>query len=424
MKENRSAVTAKTPFGRLMAGLIVGEVGMWIALLIPVTLLLALKMMSLNPATATASFSTIIGIGAIFALFGNPIGGAISDRTILRFGRRRTWIMLGSVIGSLALVGIGFSNSYIIVLILWCLTQTAYNFVFAAFTALIPDQVEEGRRGTMSGIVGLVMPVSPILGLGLMTVLTNASTPLKWSVLAVISVLTATVSCMLIKEEKVAFSAKQHEQMPLVKRFSVIYPSPRKYPWFTWGWFTRFFISLAYNAYLYNSIMLMKRYHYSQALTTSYTTLLTLVGLLFLALFSIFAGMLSDKLRKQKPFVVLSAAIIVIGLVIDAFAPSLVWLIVGNAFTGGGYGIFISVDLALVSRILPHQKDAAKDFGIMNIANTVPQSVVPFVAPLLLAAGGWPFFFCSLGVSGMLSAVCVIPIPEMSPKEVPESTAQ
>ena len=56
----------------------------------------------------------------------------------------------------------------------------------------------------------------------------------------------------------------------------------------------------------------------------------------------------------------------------------------------------------------------------MNIANTITQSIVPFIGPSLLAVGSWPFFFGSLAMGGVFSALCVIPIPEMSPRPEPE----
>jgi MFS family permease len=188
-------------------------------------------------------------------MFANPIGGAISDHTTLKFGRRRTWIILGSLIGAGCLVGIGISKSYIIVVILWILTQIAFNFVYASFTALIPDQVDEGRRGSILGILGLAMSFSPIIGLVLMTIIGDVPTLLKWSILAVISVGTAVLSCILIKEGKVKFKSPKKEKIVFGEALSRIYPSPRKHPVFTWGWLTRFFISLAYCSSTYNAMM-------------------------------------------------------------------------------------------------------------------------------------------------------------------------
>ena len=306
--------------------------------------------------------------------------------------------------------------------VFWCLTQIVFNFVYAAFTALLPDQVDEGRRGSISGVLGLAVPFSPIIGLVIMTVMGNTPLSVKYIVLAVISVVTAVVSCILIREGRAEVTRKEKvkEKMPVGVMLSRIYPSPRKYPVFTWGWLTRFFISLAYCSNTYNSIMLMRRYHFSQAQTTATTTLLAVIGMGFLAISSIVGGMLSDKLRKQKPFVAISALVVGVGLIFNAVAPSVTFLIIGNVLGGLGYGIYLAVDMALVARILPNKKDAAKDFGIMNIANTITQSIVPFIGPSLLAVGSWPFFFGSLAMGGVFSALCVIPIPEMSPRPEPE----
>ena len=72
---------------------------MMVALMTPATLLLTFKMIEIDPDGYTSSYGLVAGIGAFFAI-GNPLGGAISDRTINKFGRRRTWILLGPLVGA------------------------------------------------------------------------------------------------------------------------------------------------------------------------------------------------------------------------------------------------------------------------------------------------------------------------------------
>lgn len=412
----------KTPFKRLVAALIIGELGLYISLLTPVMLLLTFKIMDIDPLHAAASFGMVSGVGALFALSANPVGGAISDRTCLNFGRRRTWILIGSVLGSISLIGILLSTKVWMVVVFWCCVQLFFNFAMASYTALVPDQVDESLRGSISGILGLVAPIGPILGMVIMTIMGKAPLTAKWGVLVAIGIISAIISCMMIKEGKVEYKQPENERVKLSfgEALSKIYPSPRKYPAFTWGWLTRFFVALAYCSSSYNAMMLMQRYHLSQQQTTGMTTLISIVGMAFLAVSSLFGGVLSDKYRKQKPFVLSSAIVVGIGLVINAFAPTVTYIIIGYAVSSFGYGIYLAVDMALVARILPNKGDAAKDFGIMNIANTIPQSIVPFIGPILLGIGGWTFFFGALAVNGLLSAIAVIPIPEMSPKPVQE----
>jgi len=53
---------------------------------------------------------------------------------------------------------------------------------------------------------------------------------------------------------------------------------------------------------------------------------------------------------------------------------------------GIAYGVFISVDFALVTQVLPSSGDAARDLGVINIAAALPQVVAPVVAAPLVAA--------------------------------------
>jgi hypothetical protein len=72
--------------------------------------------------------------------------------------------------------------------------------------------------------------------------------------------------------------------------------------------------------------------------------------------------------------------------------------------------------MALVARILPRKEDSAKDFGLMNVANALPQSIVPAIAPVLLGIGGWSFFYVVLALCVVLSMMAIKPLPEIGQK--------
>ena len=50
-----------------------------------------------GPENATTAQGLILGVGAFAALLANPIFGRLSDRTMSRFGRRRPWMVGGSL---------------------------------------------------------------------------------------------------------------------------------------------------------------------------------------------------------------------------------------------------------------------------------------------------------------------------------------
>jgi MFS family permease len=137
----------------------------------------------------------------------------------------------------------------------------------------------------------------------------------------------------------------------------------------------------------------------------------------------ILGGFLSDKLKKQKPFVIGAALITGLCLIAFAFSTNITWVVVGNFIFNFGFGMYNAVDNALVNRILPSKENAAKDISIMNTTTSLSSTLVNFAAPSIIALGvslfggdGYTLFFLVLAVFSILSAVVVIPIPEMDPK--------
>lgn len=411
-------MSERTPFKRLVTGIVLGQFGYTMATIVPLVILLTFKFLQIDPQNVTADFSMATGAGALVGIIAAYVGGVVSDKTNVSFGRRRTWILLGTVVAAAAMVLLGRAGSVGEVILLWCVALTFYAFSFAALSALVPDQVEERKRGTASGIIGLFNPISILFGMGLMTAFNSQSVDFKFSCLAGISVVCAVISCMLIKEGKVlaVLGEKTEKTLTFGEWLGRIYPSPSKYPAFSWGVLTRFLVCLAFATQVFGALYFMQKFNVSPEEVTKVAALNALIQTVALGLSSVIGGMLSDKFRKQKPFVSIAAVVVAVGIMVMAFAPSVPIAFLGTAILGLGYGAYIAVDMALISRILPNAKDAAKDFGIMNVASQLPQSIVPVFAPMLIGAGGFPLFFGILAISGLLSAAAVAPIPEMSSK--------
>ncbi|GMA23080.1 hypothetical protein GCM10025864_08390 [Luteimicrobium album] len=103
----------------------------------------------------------------------------------------------------------------------------------------------------------------------------------------------------------------------------------------------------------------------------------------------------------------------VVGLAVLAFAPNIGTLVLAEAIIGFGAGSFLSVDLALATQVLPNPDDTAKDLGVLNIANALPQSIAPAIAPAILAVGnaiglgGYTFWYLVGAVVALAGAVLV-----------------
>jgi MFS family permease len=81
------------------------NLGLYLGYRGPISVLLPNQVQAIaGPAHKVAVLGVVAGIGAAVAMIANPVAGALSDRTVSRFGRRRPWIACGAVAGAAALV--------------------------------------------------------------------------------------------------------------------------------------------------------------------------------------------------------------------------------------------------------------------------------------------------------------------------------
>jgi MFS family permease len=81
------------------------------------------------------------------------------------------------------------------------------------------------------------------------------------------------------------------------------------------------------------------------------------------------------------------------------------------AVLGAGYGIYLAVDQALITQVLPGAAGRAKDLGIINIANSAPQVLAPAIAaPIVATLGGYPVLYAVTAVVSLFGGVLVYKI--------------
>ena len=167
--------------------------------------------------------------------------------------------------------------------------------------------------------------------------------------------------------------------------------SPRRHPDFAWAWFTRFLVQLG-NALgtLYLLYFLDRRGH---GWPTRRAALLVLILLytLGMMLTAVVAGRLSDRSGRRKVFVIVSGLVMAVAALLLAVAPAWPMAMAAALLLGAGYGVYLAVDAALITQVLPAATDRAKDLGVINIANSAPQVLGPALsAPIVVHLGGYP----------------------------------
>lgn len=362
------------------------NLGIWTAFFTPIQFLLPLQVEAINPEGKEASLGLVVAIGALVSLVASPLAGAFSDRTSARLGRRRSWVIWPTVlaVAVLALMG-GFTTIGGLVFG-WALAQLTLNASYAAVTAMLPDQVPVSQRGTVGAVVGAAQPLGVIVGSIIATAVPGDNTSAtgqttRYIVVAVVVLLTALLFVLKMKDPRLdkarippfAFG-------PFIKNF---YVNPKEHPDFAWVFVTRFLVILG-TAFVTTYLLYFTRDVLGKSPDEAGDTVAAILQFYIIALliFALITGPISDKVGKVKIFVIAASLICAAAILLLSFARTQGVATIAAMMMGAGFGAYTAVDLALISRVLPNATDRARDLGIINIANALPQVLAPLIASI------------------------------------------
>jgi MFS family permease len=392
----------------------VGNMVMGVGNIAVATVLLPMQIASLTQSNQTSIFSLILGIGAVAAVLTNPLGGMLSDRTTSRFGRRRPWLIAGGVLTVVALLLLAITPSLLAITLEWVLLQIGINLVQVALSAILPDQVPVRQRGIVSAFAnGSGFLLGGLLGQILVTEFFKAI-PIAYTSIAV------TIAIMLLLFLFVLHDiplSKEHIPSFHVKQLARAYwLNPMAYPDFARTWLACCLTFLGYTTvvnfmfYFLQDVIHYSRLFPGQTTAQGVQTFFAInVGSIIVV--SLMAGLLSDKLQRRKVFVIVSSLIMMVGLLLYAFFPTWSMVVIATVLLGIGYGIFLSVGLALASQVLPTAIDRGKDIGLINAALYLPMIFSPVLAGITLSAlHSYLVLFLLLAVGSLIAALLIIPI--------------
>jgi MFS family permease len=357
---------------------------------------------------APNDLALIAGVGALLAIFANPFFGMLSDRTSLRFGRRRTWMLIGLVGGSLGVLVVALAPNIPVVLLGWCVAQVGFNALMAAMAAVLPDQVPPSQRGSVAGILGVCVPIASVIAAGLIA-LFSANQFAMFMVPCAIAGVFIVLFALVMKDSRESVPARWS-----VKTIAgAFYVSPRTHPDFAWVFASRFLLVLAYSFLTtFLAYYLLAQLRSAERDVPGQILLGTIVQSAVVVVASVTGGKLSDWTGRRKVFVIAASVVYGIGMFAIALAADVTAFLVAMGIAGLGFGIYLAVDLALVVDVLPKDDQAATRLGILNIASALPSSIAPALAPaiLLITGGSYAALYTVAGVCALLGAVAVLPI--------------
>lgn len=394
------------PVKRSWIGLLfAANLGLWMVFFTPVQILLPQQISDLGVSGKEAALGWVTGLGALVAILVNPLAGAFSDRSRPRIGsrllgRRHVWTLCGVVISLLSLLFLSGASNIGEVAVGWAGTQFGLNVMLATLTAAVPDRVPVAQRGFVSGWIGMPQALGLVMGAVLVTAVFTG-TRAGYIAMAVVLFVLALPFALATPDDPLT------SDRPPKTSWRIDF---RSNPDFGWAWGTRFLVQLG-NAL--GTLYLLYFLTDKIKLADPDTGLLIMILLYTAGMIAtaVIGGRLSDRSGRRKIFVVWSGVVIAIAALLLAIWPTWPVSLVAAVLLGAGYGVYLAVDTALITQVLPAATDRAKDLGVINIATAAPQVLGPAIAaPLVTHLGGYPTLYAVTAAVTLLGAVLVLRI--------------
>jgi MFS family permease len=404
----------RTPTKRLSFGFILmlclANVALWFSMQPVANILLPeqIDRFDPNPSRQILYNGLILFGGALLSVFSNPIGGALSDRTTSRFGRRIPWLIGCAALSAGALALMANATGIALLFVGYGLYQLIVNGALAALTAVVPDKAPEQQRGFVSAFVGLTLPVATVLGAVVVGLLVT-NIQVGYYILIVALVVVMVLFSFTLRDARLPREAVAPFRWgDFVRSFWI---SPRKHPDFGWAFLSRFLVNVGWNTTVGGLLFQYLKYGVKVSNPAASVAIAQIIAVAMIVLSSIVGGYLSDRFQRRKIFVIISACMIAVALLLLALVTDWTAVLIAAVIVGLGFGAYLAVDLALLTEVLPSASDRGKDMGVFNIANALPGAIGPLAAGILVPIFGsfQPLFFMATGVV-LLAALSILPI--------------
>lgn len=378
---------------------------LWGALLL---LLLPNQIRAMVPEHRAQVLGLVTGAAAVIAIVVPLIVGALSDRCMSKLGRRRPYILWGTLLNVIGLalmyaayasskqVPVGAANGawdafthspgLMMYFLAYLVVQLGNNIATAAYSGFIPDLIEPSQRGTASGFMALMSQVGTLAGAIVCgNVLGPQGEEVKFGVIALVLLGIMAITVAKVKENPLTEQRPKIEWGPYIKSLWI---NPKEHPNFAWVWITRALVMLGFYAIVpFINDYLIDQIGIKPADVNSKAPILMGVILFASSISGMVGGVISDRIGRKKVVYYANAmiAITALGFIFCRSEPQV--LLVGMLF-GLGYGAYVSVDWALGTEVLPSKDNAAKEMAVWHIAMTLPQSLAAPMAGYALAAYG------------------------------------
>lgn len=356
------------------------------------TVLVPQRLRDLGIENSTAVLGSINAAGSVASIFIALIIGALSDRTVSRFGRRTPWIFAGAFVYGLCFWALSQPQAAVMIGICYIVALIGLNMIQAPILALISDRVEESSRATISAALG----GGGVIGQGIGT-LVGSSLIENMTMGFVCAGLCAAASGLLAVALIPREPAATREEIATDKPTWRVIVDSLTPPLRNCGDFYRAFICrtaliVAYQmVFSYQLYILQDHIGESKTQAAASIQVISIITMIASMIASLIAGPIADALHRRKAPIMVACALFAVGLAMPWIFPTQMGMFLFGGIASFGYGMYLSVDQALNVDVLPDPKTAGKDLGFMNIATCAGQAIgVAITSSIVTVLGPTP----------------------------------
>jgi len=329
---------------------------------------------ALNPELQGLLTAVIIAAGAVAPIIVQPTVGMISDYTTTRWGRRKPYIVAGTLLDVVFLVALAASNDFLALLAFYFLLQVSSNAAQGPFQGYVPDLVPARQVGTASGLMGLMLVLGTIAGVGIATAGGAASVPAVVA-LGIVELVTMIILVTTVDEGSAGPARTRSWRAIALSAWGRDVFAERNVLWLL---VVRLLFLGAYNATVV-AVPYFERVHGLTDRAANETVFLgTVIVGISTGLAAVPGGRLSDRFGR-RPVIWAAGLVAALGLIGVSVAPTPALAIAAFVPFGIGMGVFLSADWALMADVIP-KHTSGRYMGILNAGTAMAGPVFLLVA--------------------------------------------
>lgn len=363
----------------------------------------------IDAANKVSNLGLVTTASAVTAVLGLLAGGAISDRTRGRWGKRTPSLVAAALASAVLMILL--SQAGTIAALMWLCAALWFwaNYYQGALTAVIPERIPLEHRGVGSSVLAMGIPFGVIIGVNLAA---RTPTGLAYEILAFLLVL--TTGCLVF------FAREAPALTPFSKPGAT--PSLRERARHFFSAFRARDFNLAFvaRALMFFSIFCVTGYTYyilqdyvgtaklpGGDVNTGVSVMITIQMVCCIASTAV-SGWVADRWGRPKLLVAISSAGIAAAMMIPLFSATWPAMVVMQALVGLFFGAYMAIDLALMSLVLPDRDTEGRDMALLSVAVSAPQILSPAATAAIIAQLGYPALFGVASVVALAGGIAVM----------------